>query len=105
LYQTTTPDLINTSKPLDISDTPGPGTYINLEHKSISNTREIKKESTSSFGFGIGFASKTNRFQQSALSNAAIKNPSPMVELVYARACSTPGPGLYASDVEGAEFG
>jgi hypothetical protein len=27
------------------------------------------------------------------LSNAAVKNPSPMIELVYARACSTPGPG------------
>ena len=85
--------MINTSKPIDMPDTPGPGTYINQESMSISNTTETKKNSTSAFGFGVGFASKTNRFLQSALSNAAVKNPSPMIELVYARACSTPGPG------------
>ena len=28
-----------------------------------------------------------------------------MIELVYARACSTPGPGFYSSDAEGGEFG
>ncbi len=76
-----------------------------MEKSSIANTSETKKESTSTYGFGIGFASKTNRFKQSALSNAAVKNPSPMIELVYARACSTPGPGFYSPDPEGAEFG
>jgi len=28
-----------------------------------------------------------------------------MIELVYARACSTPGPGQYSPDPEGAEIG
>jgi hypothetical protein len=90
---------------VEVPDTPGPGTYVKIDHSSISNTSKTKKESTSAFGFGVGFASKTNRFVQSALSNAAVKNPSPMIELVYARACSSPGPGQYAPEQRGQEFG
>jgi hypothetical protein len=61
LYNTTNSELVFNSIPIEIPDTPGPGTYVEPSVDSVSNL-EKKKESASKGGFGVGFASKTNRF-------------------------------------------
>jgi hypothetical protein len=58
----------------------------------------MKKESMSRTGYGIGFASKSNRFHENALKTGVMKAQSLQLELVYARAASTPGPGHYEKE-------
>ena len=60
---------------------------------SISNMGN-RKESMSKTGFGVGFVSKQNRFSAPS-STLTSKQPSHMLELIYQRAASSPGPGHY----------
>ena len=63
LYNTTNPDVVFNSIPVEVPDIPGPGTYVEPNQISMSNL-DNKKESWSKGGFGVGFASKTNRFPE-----------------------------------------
>lgn len=63
LYNTTNSELVFNSVPIEIPDTPGPGTYVEPSVDSVSNL-DKNKESSSKGGFGVGFASKTNRFPE-----------------------------------------
>jgi hypothetical protein len=97
LYNTTNSELVFNSLPIEIPDTPGPGTYVEPSLDSVSNLFK-NKESASKGGFGVGFASKTNRFPEQALKTGVMKPQNLQLELIYARASSTPGPGHYNNE-------
>ena len=63
-----------------------------------------RKESMSKTGFGVGFVSKQNRFSAPS-STLTSKQPSHMLELIYQRAASSPGPGHYESVPQEQEIG
>ncbi|TNV72690.1 hypothetical protein FGO68_gene1992 [Halteria grandinella] len=48
-------------------------------------------------GYGVGFVSKQQRFLQPSIN--AVKTGNAMVDLIYARASSSPGPGHYTPDL------
>lgn len=102
LYQTNAMDTVFTSVPLEPKETPGPGTYVTIDAQSISNLTN-RKESMSKTGYGVGFASKQQRFTTSSLN--MLKSPNSQLELIYARASSSPGPGHYSPGISGAEIG
>lgn len=65
---------------------------------------ERRKESFSKTGYGVGFASRQHRFNQTPLAGI-IKSPNPLLELIYSRASSSPGPGHYEVEAAGNEIG
>ena len=97
LYNTTSPEHVFNSVPIEVSEVPGPGMYTEPSNHTMSNL-EKRKESWSKGGLGVGFASKTNRFPENALKTGVLKPQNLQVELIYARASSTPGPGHYEKD-------
>ncbi len=57
LYNTNNIENVFASQPLEPNETPGPGTYVNQDFKSIASSSS-KKESMSRTGYGNGFVSK-----------------------------------------------
>ena len=62
----------------------------------MGNSRN-KHESLSKTGYGVGFASKQQRFatSQGGWMGASVMTGSAMSDLIYARASASPGPGHY----------